>query len=91
MLRCLFLALALAPSLANAQSAWPQRPVTFVVSNGAGSSPDVMARLLGAKLEPLLGQSIVVETKPGGGNVIDRKSTRLNSSHIPLSRMPSSA
>ena len=54
---------------ARAQS-WPERPVTFVVSNGAGSSPDVMARLLGAKLEPLLGQGIVVETKPGAGNVI---------------------
>jgi tripartite-type tricarboxylate transporter receptor subunit TctC len=63
-------AFALLPTLACAQTPWPQRPVTFVVSNGAGSSPDVMARLLGAKLEPLLGQSIVVETKPGGGNVI---------------------
>ena len=54
---------------AGAQT-WPQRPITFVVSNGAGSSPDVMARLLGAKLEPLLGQAVIVETKPGGGNVI---------------------
>ena len=33
---------------AQAQTNWPQRPITFVVSNGAGSSPDVMARLLGA-------------------------------------------
>lgn len=56
---------------AQAQTAsWPQKPITFVVSNGAGSAPDVMARMLGAKLEPILGQSIVIETKPGGGNVI---------------------
>jgi tripartite-type tricarboxylate transporter receptor subunit TctC len=55
----------------NAQmQTWPQKPITFVVSNGAGSAPDVMARMLAAKLEPILGQSIVIETKPGGGNVI---------------------
>jgi tripartite-type tricarboxylate transporter receptor subunit TctC len=72
MLRMLIAAVVVAASAlaANAQTSWPDRPVTFVVSNGAGSSPDVMARLLGSKLEPLLGQSIVVETKPGAGNVI---------------------
>lgn len=55
---------------ALAQGAWPQKPITFVVSNGAGSAPDVFARMLAAKLEPILGQSIVIETRPGGGNVI---------------------
>jgi tripartite-type tricarboxylate transporter receptor subunit TctC len=71
-MRNIFIALGLLASTlgAAAQGAWPQKPITFVVSNGAGSSPDVMARLLGAKLEPLLGQSIIVETKPGAGNVI---------------------
>ncbi len=49
---------------------WPDRPVTFIVSQAAGSSPDVMARLLAGKLEPFLGKSVIVEDKPGGGNVI---------------------
>ncbi len=56
---------------ARAQSAnWPNRPVTLIVSQAAGSSPDVMARLLASKLEPALGAPVVVEDKPGGGNVI---------------------
>jgi tripartite-type tricarboxylate transporter receptor subunit TctC len=49
---------------------WPSRPVTFVVSNGAGSSPDVMARLLADKLSPLLGQAVIVENRVGAANVI---------------------
>ena len=56
-------------NLAKAQ-AWPSRPITFIVSQAAGSSPDVMARLMASKLEPLLGQSIIIDNKPGAGNVI---------------------
>ena len=54
---------------AHAQS-WPQRPVTFIVSQSAGASPDVMARMITNKLGAALGQSFVVENKPGAGNVI---------------------
>ncbi len=54
---------------ASAQE-WPQRPVTFIVSQSAGASPDVMARMITNKLSVLLGQSVVVENKPGAGNVI---------------------
>ncbi len=54
---------------AQAQS-WPQRPITFIVSQAAGASPDVMARLVAARLEQKLGQSIIIENKPGAGNVI---------------------
>ena len=58
-----------ASSQASAQN-WPQRPVTFIVSQSAGASPDVMARMITTKLGALLGQSFVVENKPGAGNVI---------------------
>src|SRR5215218_3616949 len=54
---------------AFAQS-WPQRPVTFIVSQAAGASPDVMARMIANKLSVALGQSFVIENKPGAGNVI---------------------
>ena len=64
-----FSALALAGAT-RAQGVWPQKPIAMVVSNGAGSSPDVMARLLASRMEPLLGQSVFIEDKPGAGNVI---------------------
>jgi len=49
---------------------WPQRPLTFIVSQSAGASPDVMARMMANKLSLTLGQSVIVENKPGAGNVI---------------------
>ncbi len=49
---------------------WPQRPITFIVSQSAGASPDVMARMITTKLSTILGQTVVVENKPGAGNVI---------------------
>ena len=67
-------ALLIAASLPLAKPAcaqsWPQRPVTFIVSQSAGASPDVMARMIATKLSATLGQSVIVENKPGAGNVI---------------------
>jgi tripartite-type tricarboxylate transporter receptor subunit TctC len=59
-------------SIASAQTAstWPQRTVTLIVSQAAGASPDVMARLIADKLSRELGQGVIVENKPGGGNVV---------------------
>src|SRR5258708_14888678 len=73
MARWLAAALAAALSLsfgeASAQS-WPQRPMTFIVSQSAGASPDVMARMIASRLSISLGQTIIVENKAGAGNVI---------------------
>ncbi|MDF2118751.1 tripartite tricarboxylate transporter substrate-binding protein [Roseiarcaceae bacterium H3SJ34-1] len=55
---------------AQTASTWPQRPVTLIVSQAAGASPDVMARLIADKLGKELHQGVVVENKPGGGNVV---------------------
>jgi len=49
---------------------WPSRPVTMVVPIAAGSSMDVLARILAARLSELLGQSVIVENVSGGGGVI---------------------
>jgi len=56
---------------ANAQHAWPSaRPIHLIVPFPAGSSPDLLARTLATPLSKTLGQSIVVENKPGaGGNI----------------------
>jgi tripartite-type tricarboxylate transporter receptor subunit TctC len=67
--------LALAATLAfvgsaTAQEKWPSRTISLVVSQAAGASPDVMARMLADKLGKELGESVIVENKPGGGNVI---------------------
>ena len=58
------------------QQIWPQRPVTFIVSQSAGASPDVMARMIATKLSVTLGQTVIVENKPGAGNVIGAQAAR---------------
>jgi tripartite-type tricarboxylate transporter receptor subunit TctC len=49
---------------------WPARPVKFIVSQPPGTSPDIVARFLADRLSRQLGQSVVVENRPGGQNVI---------------------
>lgn len=49
---------------------WPSRTVTITVGFGAGSTPDLMARLMADNLQERLGQPFVVENQPGaGGNI----------------------
>jgi len=54
--------------------AFPQKPITLVVTQGAGSGSDVMARLLAGYLSPLLGQSVVVENRAGASGIIGHQS-----------------
>ena len=70
--RCLATLLAgavLFPGLACAQE-YPARPVRLVNPNLAGGVSDRMARTIGKAMEPTLGQSIVVENKPGAASVL---------------------
>src|SRR3990167_4532854 len=53
----------------EAASAYPSRPVTFVVPFAPGGVTTVFARLVGQKLEQKLGKPFVVENRPGGGGV----------------------
>ena len=54
---------------------FPARPVTMIVPFTAGGAGDILARMLGAKLETKWGKPLVVENKPGAGGVIGAKAT----------------
>ena len=55
---------------AQATPAWPDKPVRFVLSQPAGSGPDAVARLIVDRLSKTWGQSVWIDNKPGGQNVI---------------------
>src|SRR5436853_4279338 len=64
------LILLLAAIAAGFAADYPTRPVTLVVAFTPGGASDVLARILGRKLEQIMGQPFVIENRPGaGGNV----------------------
>ena len=65
--------LALPLGAARSQGAWPNRPIRFVVPLPPGGSPDYLSRLLAERMQPVLGQPLVVENKPGAGGNIARE------------------
>lgn len=56
-------------SLAQAQ-AFPNKPLTFVVGYPAGGSVDGVARMVGKRMSDKLGQSVVVDNKPGASETL---------------------
>jgi tripartite-type tricarboxylate transporter receptor subunit TctC len=50
--------------------AYPTKPIKIIVPFGPGGFTDVVARILGVKLGESLGQSVVIENKPGAGSMI---------------------
>ncbi|QHE84403.1 Bug family tripartite tricarboxylate transporter substrate binding protein [Hydrogenophaga sp. BPS33] len=54
------------PAIAQA---WPTKPVRMIVPVGAGSAPDVIARIVGEKLATTWGQGVVVDNRPGAGGI----------------------
>lgn len=62
---------ALLPGLGSVHAQdYPNRPIRIIAPFPPGSGPDVNARELAGKLGPLIGQSVVVENRPGASGII---------------------
>jgi tripartite-type tricarboxylate transporter receptor subunit TctC len=55
---------------AQAQNAYPNKPIRMVVPFAAGGATDVLARVLGQKMSAGLGQPIIIDNKPGAAGII---------------------
>src|SRR5205809_4547263 len=66
----LLLGTVLAPSMLQAQDAWPARPITFVVPYGAGGYTDLVARLTVRYVEKALGKPVIVDNRAGAGGIV---------------------
>jgi tripartite-type tricarboxylate transporter receptor subunit TctC len=63
-------AFCLALGAASAQTAWPVKPLRIILSQGAGGTPDIICRIVSERLAAALGQQVVIENHPGGGNIV---------------------
>jgi tripartite-type tricarboxylate transporter receptor subunit TctC len=66
LIQAIALAMAMTGGSAMAQ-AWPSKPISLIVPFPAGGTTDVLARALAEKLSQSLGQTVIVESKPGAG------------------------
>jgi tripartite-type tricarboxylate transporter receptor subunit TctC len=66
----LLLGIALAPSPVEAQDAWPNRSMTFVVPYAPGGYTDLVARLTARYVEKALGKPVVIDNRAGAGGIV---------------------
>lgn len=59
-----------APSILRAQSRWPSQVIKFIVPFAPGGSTDILARVIGQKLEPVLNANIIIENRAGAGGPV---------------------
>ena len=74
----------------HAQASWPNAPVKFVVSQSAGGSIDIAARLIGQKLTDPLGKAVVIDNRAGANGMIAGEAVaRATDGHTFLMTSPS--
>ena len=73
-MKCLVVLLAVLSAIgamqAAAQEIYPSKPIKVMVPFGPGSATDIVIRIVGEQMRPVLGQPIVVENKPGVGGIL---------------------
>lgn len=57
-------------TVASAAEVYPQRAIRLIVPYPPGGAGDIVGRMLGAKLGEALGQQVVIDNRPGGGQLI---------------------
>lgn len=65
----LFIAFSAYPTLATAQN-YPEKPLRIMVGASPGGGTDILARMLAEKFQAQMGQTVVVENRPGASNTI---------------------
>ena len=63
-------AMALLGIASSAHAAYPERPIKLIVPYAAGGTTDIIARIVGTRLGPVLGQPVVIENRPGAGGAV---------------------
>jgi tripartite-type tricarboxylate transporter receptor subunit TctC len=63
-------AAVLLPSQPHAQGQYPDKPIKLIVPQAPGSATDTVARILAAELGPQLGQTVIIENRPGAAFTI---------------------
>ena len=66
----LVITLAAVPALSWAQSSYPNKPIRVIVPFPAGTSPDIIARAWGDKLQLALGQPVLIDNRPGAATIV---------------------
>lgn len=62
--------LCMLPFAAFAQSVWPTKPITIIVTYPPGGAADMLARLVAPKMSTALGQTVVIENRSGGAGQV---------------------
>jgi tripartite-type tricarboxylate transporter receptor subunit TctC len=66
---CAFGGIALMPPITMAQQ-YPSKPVRIIIGLGAGGTADALSRYFAQKLSTVLNTSVIVENKPGAGQLV---------------------
>jgi tripartite-type tricarboxylate transporter receptor subunit TctC len=66
----LLLVFAVGATTASAQDKYPSKPIKVVVPFGPGSATDIVMRIVGEQMRPILGQPMLVENKPGAFGIL---------------------